>query len=344
MAIVTREWVRLAAAWAAFVFIPFNLFAGILIAKEFTSSEAVAGLFFGSIALCLLTVPPILYASITGRTYAAAIEAEISNNILATLLKLLVPVVNIGWFSIQTVAATQAAFGSIEQPEVMFLLYAGTAAIFVLGPIFGGYVWLYRFGAIGVLAMALGFITIVGSGETHEFSWATPAWKNVSKAGLFVLGTWIFSSTTCVMDVAREVRQPRTAVTAILVGTITADVSLMTIGFLYPEFTSRLIGETSEKGIFGILAATFVIIALWSTNDSNFYSTEKALHNLGVPTILTAGLVVVATAAIGVLIGDRFFSVIAPWLQAMGWIGIPLGLFWLVSYLKQRGNWKRDGG
>jgi purine-cytosine permease-like protein len=158
--------------------------------------------------------------------------------------------------------------------------------------------------------------------------------QSIKEAGEFTLNG----------DRAREVRQPRTALTAILVGTIIADVSLMTIGFLYPEFTSRLIGETSEKGIFGVLAATFVIIALWSTNDSNFYSTEKALHNLGVPTMLTAGLVVVATAAVGVLIGDRFFSVIAPWLQAMGWIGIPLGLFWLLSYFKQRGNWKRDGG
>ena len=104
---VDKDWLHLAAAWAAFVFIPFNLFAGTLIAKAFTASEAIIGLLLGSTVLCLLTVPSVIYAYITGRTYAQAIEIEIGNRLIRTLLKLLVPVVTIGWFSIQTTSTNQ---------------------------------------------------------------------------------------------------------------------------------------------------------------------------------------------------------------------------------------------
>lgn len=327
---IGREWWQLTAAWGAFVFLPFNLFAGTLISKGFGATDAVLGLICGSAILLSLTVPAVLYASITGRTYAEAIDEEITNEPIRFALKLLVPLVNIGWFAIQTIAATHIVRPGQEGLS-MFFWYAGMATIFIAGPLLRGYTWLYRSGMVAIVAMMGAMVVIVLTGTPQEMSWGSPVFGKVSDAALLVVGTWIFSSTTCVMDVARSLRHPGKAVTAVLVGTVAADLGLLLVGFFYPDSASVFLSETEGSKLFGILAGFFMIIALWSTNDSNFFSTEKALQRLGVPSKYTAIAVVLLTGCIGTIVGRDLFSLIGGWLQLMGWIGIPMGLFWLVK-------------
>lgn len=325
----TREWWKLTAAWGAFVFIPFNLFAGTMIGREFEAGDALIGVVLGSIILLALTVPAVWYASLTGRTYAESVSAEINHPALRFVLMLLVPLVNCGWFAIQTIAATNIIRPG-QSGLSMFLWCAGFATAFVAGPIIWGYAWLHRTGAIALVAMLSGIVFIVIGGEPHSTSWSVTSHERITDVALLVIGTWIFSSTTCVMDVARQLRNPSTAISAILFGTAIADVSLIIIGLLYPTSSALFLGGSEDRRVLNSLSTLFILIALWSTNDSNFYSTDRALKQFGLQSGSSALIVVILTASVGMMVGPRLFDIVGNWLKLMGWIGIPMGVFWLI--------------
>lgn len=329
-----RAWLKLAAAWAAFVFIPFNLFAGVLLGNNFGSSDALAGLCVGAVVLLSLTIAPVAYASATGRTFADAVQHEIRVPAINAGLRALVPVVNIGWFAIQTIAAVQLVARPSGAMSSVFA-HAVAATIFIAGPVLAGYRWLAYFGAVGVAAMVAALAVVLMTDSARAIDGTMLHWYDTGRAAALVVGTWIFSSTTIVMDVAREVPRPRAAVAAILCGTAVANILLIAVGFFYPRLTAVLLEPGSGSSTFGLLIAALLIIALWTTNDSNFYSTEKALRSFGVPTTATSLVVIAVTAIAGVAVGDGLFVLVGPWLQLMGWIGIPMGVFWAIRYLRR---------
>ena len=88
-------------SWGAFVFLSVNFFTGALISQSATLLEGIIAIFLGFIFLSLATFPVVEISVVNTLNYSKAIKSYVNNRILRNALIILVPLINIGWYSIQ---------------------------------------------------------------------------------------------------------------------------------------------------------------------------------------------------------------------------------------------------
>lgn len=318
-------------AWAGLVLLPFNIIAGSLLSQKLGPESFLVALALGLGGIVLLGIPAVLIAQRTGWTFPSA-AYECFPRPLASFLVTLAPGVNFGWYALQTAAAAQAVEAISGGAIPAGWSAVPLALLFAAGPLLFGFSWLSRTGALACFGVAAIMIWLLTG-----LSWDTPAGvesgaeSSVLQGMLLILGTWVFSSTTGVMDLARFAASRRGALIAFVMGLTLADGCLIALGYALGvgAGSADMLGSFLSGGNWpGFL---FLIAALWSTNDSNAYSTMMVLERLRLPLVPAMLLFALASGGAAALWEDHLYQAFGWWLQAMGWSGLVLGgLWWLV--------------
>jgi purine-cytosine permease-like protein len=166
-------------AWTAFVFVSANLLTGGILAKYFDPGQAMLALLMGLLALCIMAMPAVWIAVEKNWNYQTAIRNTIGVRFphIALAAVALVPLINIGWFAIQTAMAAESIAILFNRPLWNWWIAMMLAFAFAVGPIFGGFRWLAKSGQFSmVILLALLALFI--------YEWANSitlqAWKSLT--------------------------------------------------------------------------------------------------------------------------------------------------------------------
>ena len=194
-----------------------------------------------------------------------------------------------------------------------------------------------HFGAIAVAVLIFTF-----SCSLMQYQWHFTSINlklsigNVIDATILVIGSWIFSSVTCLMDITNYVKNPRKAFFYVISALFLADIILIFIGFI----SSKVHNISSMDTFLSIGSIPIVIIgmiiSIWSTNDSNFFSTMRAMEAYGIKKWQIYVSVSFISGVIASIGHRKLFSFMGNWLILMGWIGMPIALLWYIIYFKER--------
>lgn len=337
--IVKRSDASFLFAWTAFVLLPFNLIAGSLL-TALTPSAFTISLIVGLGLTMFFGVPAVVIAQERCWTYPEAAYA-ILPKVVAIPFVWLVPAVSLGWFTLQTAAAAHAINAVTNGLLPTTYLGVPLSLLFVAGPLLFGFWWLSRTGAIaclGATAVVAWLVMTTDQIPADSVSNRTIATTQFFHAVVLILGTWVFSSTTCVMDLARFARSRSGAVLAFVAGLLVGNGALIALGYALSRTDStRQILDVFLSGA-QLPGFVFLFASLWSTNDSNAYSTMQVLRRVGAPVrplMLLYALVAGGAAAVSARI---LHGVLGVWLQAMGWIGVAIGLMWWIVLLRRRNS------
>lgn len=317
-------------AWSAFVLVPVNFFAGTLLAGRLGPIEAAAAFCLGFVVLCAVSYAPVIVSTENKLTYAQAVKKFIRAPSLAVAMIAIVPLINICWYAIQLALAVTLLASAF--PIFSRFSISATFAVsfmFAAGPMFLHYRWLKWFGAIALISV---FVALYFS--SLHYTWPPPqepgsfrVWS-VASAGITIIGTWIFSSVTCVMDVARHADNGRSAWLAVSAGLFIADILLITLGYISAGW--GILSLEDFVSVLGPAGTVAVFVSIWSTNDSNFFSTLKAAEAFG----LRRWTVFVGTSVVSALLAlagqHALLNYLGTWLTIMAWLGLPIAVFWLI--------------
>jgi len=336
-------------AWAAFVFLPVNVLTGVALAKQVAPNAFHVAIVLGMLLLALSVVPAAMIASQSRASFSGAMFALLPV-MLALPIVAIVPLVNIGWFAIQLAALgllTKRLLPGWGNADICIIAWAIVCAA---GPLVFGFRWLSATGAIALLVAVVAVIVEVATVHATQVGavaidlTATSSWAAVWTAAWMVYGTWAFSSASCVMDLARFARPSLPTAVAAVLGLLVADLCLIGLGYFLAR--NGLAVESTlalSKAHYG-LAYAFFIAGLWSTNDSNIYSTRIAIRNMGLRAEFWPWLFVGLATVVAITVKDELFNWIGRWLILMGWIAVPLtGWWWFVLLKKKHSNIPQDG-
>ena len=338
-------------AWSAFVFVSANLLTGGVLARFFHPVQAMLALLVGMLLLFLMSAPAVWLAVEKGWNYQSAIRNTIGKNwpCFAIAVVMLVPMVNIGWFAIQTAMVSESIALLFKRPHWSWWLAISLAMAFALGPCLGGFRWLAKAGRIAILALSLLLMLAIlewtsapqpqspGSVILNTSINSSQQWWSL---GVFsVVGSWVFSSTTCVMDVACYVRKKRPATIAIWLGLLIGDGLLIALGYFLFRSTGIVEIRSLLGGSYSLLAVLFLLLNIWSTNDSNLFSTGRALAVTGWNHKICLLVPAFIGGLLAALWGPHLFDWFGRWLQFMGWMGMGFSLFWWVVWFRRCHVW-----
>lgn len=319
--------------WGAYVFLPINIIIGTIISEEGATLEEL--LLSSIIALTIMmgmAYPTVCLSSKYKMNYAQCINYFIKHKALVMCLILIVPLVNIGWYSIQTVMFVELLQTHFNVGNLGFaVLIIGMSYIFAIGVTKYDYLWLKNAGLIGMLFLLVMLLYNIRIENNVVYGFIR--YRNIVKYTIQILGTWIFSSVTCIMDVTSCVEDGKKGFRYIVLSTFMTNIMLMILGYIISISIEIFVS-------LNILNLLVVLIAIWTTNDSNFYSTICSLNVMGISKKAIFLLIPLVSSMISIFVIKDFESFIVKWLSVMSWIGIPLGVMWWIIFIKKGGNEK----
>ena len=320
-------------SWGGFVFLSINFFTGILLSNidlsTFISVNTIA------LILLAITLYPTIYLSSKYHiNYSQAIYKFIENSYIRIILILLVVCINIGWYSIQLNAIQSIVLNTLNFQST--LLTIAISYLFAYGSYRLGYEWLKSF-SIFTMLLFLGYLIIfffTNSGVVESKQIITNDTVSIFTLILMVYGTWAFSSSTIVMDIVKYTNDFKQSYLYILLATIFSNFTLIALGYFFARYTD--VGSFEEfVSFFGIsFGLMILVLSIWTTNDSNFFSSMKALESLNIQKRYIFIVLPFVSALLSLHYGDDLFSLIGDWLKLMSWIAIPLTIFWWHIVIK----------
>ena len=121
----------------------------------------------------------------------------------------------------------------------------------------------------------------------------------------------------------------------IVYATILTNMFLIVLGYMTRVSIEKFVSQNA-------LNLIAVLVAIWTTNDSNFYSTICSMKTLGLSGKKIFISVPFVSGLIAIFLVKDFETFIVKWLSIMSWIGIPIGIMWWIIYLKERRETKDD--
>ena len=277
--------------------------------------------------MMVLAYPAVCLSSMYGKNYSQSIRYFWGNRKIANFFIILVPLISIGWYAIQTTMFAkfiQLYIG--KETHIFVLLIIGMSYIFALGVTKFEYSWLKNAGIIGML-----FLIIVFAANIKlkcDIKYGFIRLNCVLDYTIQILGTWIFSSVTCIMDITSYVKEGKKGFKYIIFATFLTNILLIALGY----FINTNIETMAATSIVNLIA---LLVAIWTTNDSNFYSTMRSLEELGISKIKTVLCVPLISCVLSLLMVEKFETYLIEWLSLMSWVGIPIGIIWWIFYLKE---------
>lgn len=280
-----KSYFSLTIVWTGFVFVITSMMAGGGLAAGLNMTEILLATVLGNIFLCVITVLLTTVASKTGLTFAL-LTRYCFGSTGSRIASLFVPIVNIGWYTIQA-----AAYGHFIS-TVFNIGATGEYIIMALSAIVMGIFAIRGIKSITVLGyIAIPAIVFLSICTAIRATWAvggvealfnyTPATNMSLMMGItIVIGTWILSCSTCVADIMRFARTPKEGVMAAATGLLGGNIlmimcgAIAAIGVKNSDLTVILLS-------FGLIIPSLILMTtnIFTTNAANLYSTSLNLAN-----------------------------------------------------------------
>ena len=345
-----RPWIELAVIWIGIAVVMSAIFRGMMIGMGLGRMQAVvASYILGEIILIAVMALTGYIGARTG--LSTALIANLSfGRIGAVLISLSIALSLMGWFGVQAAFFARTVQFYLKT-HFSFPLFSFVCGLIMMVPAIFGirglsvlswiaspfmiviFVW-------GIFKMGFHFMpteTLQGLAAAHQ---PTPYPMTLGAAAAVVAGGFIVGAVTSA-DIFRYAR-PRLKEIVLAAGTaMTASAFLHFVGsFLamntgvYHESLPEIIigGEYLGLGFAGFIV---LLLAQWTTNDSNLYSSVLALNNIfrikRWKMTVAAGVAASLFAALGILERLELFLIILT--VSIGPIG---GIFLCDFYLLKR--------
>lgn len=280
-----KSFFSLTIVWTGFVFVITSMMAGGGLAAGLNFKDIILATFLGNLFLSAIAILVSVIACKTGLTFALITRYSFGAK-GTRLASLFVPIVNLGWYTIQS-----ATYGHF------------IAQIFDFGPVAEGITMMLSALVMGVFALiGINAITILGyiAIPSIIFLSLATAIKSVGVAGAFsvitefipsdpmsiaggttvVIGTWILSTATCIADIMRYAKNMKQAALSAIVGLVGGNSLLVICGAI----ASIAVGNSDLTGVLltlGLVVPSIILMTtnIFTTNASNIYSTSLNLSN-----------------------------------------------------------------
>ena len=332
-------------SWGAFVFLFVNFLTGIVLAQHLNFLEFILSLLLGSTFLSLSLYAAIWVSVKFNVNYSEAIYKFFPFGVHLKIIPLFVLLaVNVGWYSIQleiSINLLPRLLENLGDWEVWFKTFL-ISYLFASGAFKYEYSWLKIFGALAMIVFSIiAACSLFKINYPNNLNIADMNDDHISKllkGSLIVYGTWGFSSSTCIMDIAKYTNKFFKTFFYATIAILLADILLILLGYIF----SLQYEIFSLNKLFRVLEVKYlpliVFISLWSTNDSNFFSSMRVVEKLGFNK-KTAFLFLPAISAILVLLfKEDIFSILGKWLKIMGWTSVGFSILWWSLLFKYRGR------
>lgn len=271
--------------WTGFVFVIASMMAGGGLSAGLKFNEIILVTILGNIFLSVIAILTAVMASKTGLTFGLITRYSFGNK-GSRLASFFVPIVNIGWYTIQS-----AVYGHL------------IAQIFHLGAVGEGICMVSSAIGIGIFAMIgmdalslLGFVAIpniiflsiataikassVAGGMSNIFAYVPQNPISINAGLTIVIGTWIFSAATCIADIMRYAKNIKEASLSALLGLVGGNSLLIICGAI----TSIAMNDSDLTNVLlgmGLIVPGLILMStnIWTTNAANVYSTGLNLSN-----------------------------------------------------------------
>lgn len=330
--------------WTGFVFVIASMVAGGGLAAGLTFREIVLITILGN---CFLTIVASLISVISCRTgLTFALITRYSFGVKGSrIASFFVPIVNIGWYTIQS-----ALYGHLIA-QLFHLGFIGESIAMMASAILMGIFALIGINALTVLGyVAIPNIIFLSIATAMKSVQLTGGWSNIFEylpstpltlgyAFSIVVGTWIFSASTCIADIMRYAKNTKEAVLSAGCGLVGGNSLLIICGAI----TSIAMGDSDLTKVLldmGLIIPSVILMStnIWTTNAANIYSTSLNLSNAfnkGKRQILA---VVLMISALLTLTKPYNIGIFFVFLNTLGNIVPPLpGIIFADYYILRRG-------
>lgn len=280
-----KSFFSLTIVWTGFVFVITSMMAGGGLAAGLDFKNILLATFLGNLFLSAIAILVSIIACKTGLTFALITRYSFGAK-GTRIASLFVPIVNIGWYTIQSATyghfiSQILGFGSVAEGITMIVsalamgIFAliGINAITILGYI--------AIPSIIFLSLATAIKSVGVAGAFSAITEFTPS-NPMSLAGgiTIVIGTWILSTATCIADIMRYAKNVRQAALSALIGLVGGNSLLVICGAI----ASIAVGNSDLTGVLltlGLIVPSIILMTtnIFTTNASNIYSTSLNLSN-----------------------------------------------------------------
>ena len=282
-----RSFWSITIVWTGYVFVVTSMIAGGGLAQSFQLKDVFLITFIGNLFLSFIAVGMSFIAVKTGLTFALITRYSFGNQ-GSRIVSFFGPVVNIGWYVVQS-----AIYGSMISQmlglEGWYEILAMALSALVMGLIaLIGFNALNTLGLVAIpaiiflcIATAIRSLYGVEGGMGTLFA-RIPATEGFLSEGLMiVIGTWIFSASTCVADIMRYAKNMKQAILSAVLSLVVGNSLLITCGAI----ASSAAGQSDLPLLLisiGLVLPGFILLTtnIFTTNGTNLYSNALALSNV----------------------------------------------------------------
>lgn len=295
----------LTIVWTGFVFLVTSMMAGGGLASGLNFTELIIAMVLGNLFLCVIAALVSVIAYRTGLTFALLTRYSFGNK-GSKLASLFVPVVNLGWYTIQAslyghFIAQVFDLGTIGEGIAMMSSAIVMGIFAVLGikaiTIFG-YI---AIPSIVFLSLGTAIRSIYSIGGLQALWMYEPEVAIELLSGItIVIGTWILSTATCIADIMRYGKSAKDVIIASIIGLLGGNTLMIICGA-----ASSIAMNDSDLVVillgFGLVFPSILLLTtnIFTTNAANLYSTSLNLANAFNMdrNKMLAGLIIISAAA-----------------------------------------------
>lgn len=298
-----KSFLSITMVWTGFVFVVSSMMAGGGLASGLTLKEIVFVSMLGNVFLSSIAILMSIIASNTGLSFAllSRYSFGIKGSRIASFF---VPVVNIGWYTIQA-----AVYGHL----IALIFNLSTTGEYIA--MMASAIIMGVFALIGMEALTvLGFVAIPSiiflslattikatgiAGGISAIAQITPENSISIGAGLtIVIGTWVFSASTCIADFMRYAKNIKEAALSATTGLVLGNSLLIVCGAI----TALALSDSDLPNVLlsmGLVIPSLILMTtnIFTTNGGNVYSTGLNLSNaLNMDSRKSIGIVLIISA------------------------------------------------
>jgi cytosine permease len=315
-----KSWIDLAIVWIGIAVVMSAIFRGMMIGLGLGKiSSVLISYLLGEIILIVVMVFTGYVGAKTGLS-TPLIANHSFGRVGSLIVSLSIALSLIGWFGVQAAffARTIQFYFGTHFPLPVFSFLCGI--VMMVPAIFGirglstlswiASPFMIFIFAIGFMKMGFHFLpteTLVSLAEAHQ---PDPYPITIGMAASIVAGGFIVGATTSA-DIFRYSRPQKKDILAAATLAMLASAFLHLVGSVfamntgaYHESLPELIIDNQYLG-FGFIGFVVLLLAQWTTNDSNLYSSVLALNNIfrirRWKMTIAAGFLASALAALGIL-------------------------------------------
>lgn len=279
-----KSFLSITIVWLGFVFVITSMMTGGGLAAGLTFSNIVIAVILGNIFLSIIAIAVSYMAAKTGLCFALITRYSFGNK-GSKIATLFVPIVNIGWYTIQ--AAMYGHFIAqvlgIKGFGELIILFVSTVAMGIFA--FSGMKAITILGYIAIpaiifLSLGTAMKSVMLEGSSVITSWTPSQTINMVSGITIVIGTWILSTATCIADIMRYAKSAKEAMLSAIIGLVGGNSLLLICGAIAgiamkeSDLTVVLLG-------LGLIIPSLILMTtnIFTTNAANLYSTSLNLEN-----------------------------------------------------------------